>query len=120
MEREMSEKPKFTPGPLAVTATGAVRQFRIFSDTRKVRAEVEWDDAYVEFAGYFGSYGPHMFSAAPDLVELASEYEAWEADVILNADWTHDTPHLTQSQWDEFLRIQGKRNAALAKARGHV
>lgn len=28
-----------------------------------------WDDQYVEFGGYYGSYGPHTFAAAPDTLE---------------------------------------------------
>lgn len=27
-----------------------------------------WDDQYVNFSGYYGSYGPHVFAAAPDLL----------------------------------------------------
>lgn len=67
-----------------------------------------------------GKANAHLISAAPDLYAVAMEYEAWEADVILNADWTHDTPRLTQAQWDVLVRIQAKRNAALAKARGEA
>lgn len=60
----------------------------------------------------------YLIAAAPDLADLAFAYERWEADVIINSDWTHDTPRLTQAQLDDLLRIQGLRNAALAKARG--
>lgn len=46
-------------------------------------------------------------------VDVLRSYEAWEADVILNADWSRETPRLTQSQWDWLVDIQGKRNAAM-------
>jgi hypothetical protein len=61
---------KHTPGALSVIPTGANLQYRISSDTSGVKAFEEWDDVYVEFAGYFGSYGPHVFAAAPDLLPL--------------------------------------------------
>lgn len=28
-----------------------------------------WDETYIEFGGYFGCYGPHVFRAAPDLLD---------------------------------------------------
>jgi len=28
-----------------------------------------WDATYICFSGYFGSYSPHVFKAAPDLYE---------------------------------------------------
>lgn len=40
-------------------------------------------------------------------------HEAWEADIIFNADWTRDTPRLTQAQCDALPDVQGLRNAAL-------
>jgi hypothetical protein len=57
-----------------------------------------------------------LIAAAPDLHATARAYEAWEADVILNADWSGETPRLNQHQWDWLINIQGMRNAALAKA----
>jgi len=30
-----------------------------------------WRDTNVSFSGYFGSYGPHIFAAAPDALEFA-------------------------------------------------
>jgi len=29
-----------------------------------------FDDKYVNFSGYFGSYGPDVFAAAPELADL--------------------------------------------------
>jgi hypothetical protein len=63
---------KHTPGPLSVTQRNE-RQYRIESDHAKVPGN--WDDIYVEFSGFFGSYGPHMFAAAPEmLAHIESEY----------------------------------------------
>lgn len=52
------------------------------------------------------------------LVDALARYEAWEADVILNADWSGETPRLTQEQWDRLVELQAARNAALLLARG--
>lgn len=65
-------KPDFFPvqkaEPLEVRQTDADdRQFWVegMSDGRS------WDERYVGFSGYFGAYGPHVFSAAPDLLSAA-------------------------------------------------
>lgn len=62
----------------------------------------------------------HLISAAPELYEALKAQEAWEADVILNADWSSGRAHLTQAQCDALTEVQKKRNAALAKARGEA
>lgn len=61
-----------------------------------------------------------LMAAAPDLLALALAYEAWEADVILHADWSASTPRLTQSQCDRLVEIQAMRNAAIAAAKGEA
>ena len=66
--------------------------------------------------GHFDAEPKVRADIAADLLAVARAYEAWEADVILNADWSGDTPRLTQAQWDELVRVQGLRNAAIAKA----
>ena len=48
------------------------------------------------------------------LREVCKDYEAWEADVILNGDWSQSTVRLTQGQHDRIVAIAAKRNAALA------
>lgn len=59
-----------------------------------------------------------LIAAAPDLLAACRAWEAWEADIILNADWGNDTPRLTQEQWDRVIELQVMRNAAIAKAEG--
>ncbi|MBX3583588.1 MAG: hypothetical protein KF810_17010 [Rhizobiaceae bacterium] len=59
------------PGPLKVANRTHTRQFSIQSDVH--RRKGEWDDIYVDFSGYFGSYGPDMFAAAPDMFEALKE-----------------------------------------------
>ncbi len=58
------------PGPLAVVKgdNHVDRQFGVQSDFQNVSGE--WDDVYVDFSGYFGSYGPNVFAAAPELLEV--------------------------------------------------
>lgn len=51
-----------------------------------------------------------------DLLAVARAYEAWEADLVLNADWSRSTPTMTQAQFDRMMEIQAMRNAAIAKA----
>jgi len=61
-----------TPGPLRVTAFDETsRQARVQNDHSRVKGS--WDDIYVEFSGYFGSYGPHMFAMAPELLSFAKD-----------------------------------------------
>jgi hypothetical protein len=78
-------------------------------------------------AGYVGALMIRAADALSSKVKEAGEpgavavkalraYEAWEADVILNADWSGDLPTLTQHQWDWLVDIQSKRNAALLPA----
>lgn len=31
--------------------------------------DLPWGDKYINFSGYFGKFGPHMFAAAPDMLE---------------------------------------------------
>ena len=59
-----------------------------------------------------------MFAAAADLRSVVEHYQLWEADLILNADWSSDTPRLTQRQMDWLHDIQVMRNRAIAKASG--
>lgn len=61
-----------TPGPLTVSLRQSDRhgdQYAIENDS--VPRDGDWRDVYVHFSGYFGSYGPHVFAAAPDLLEVA-------------------------------------------------
>jgi len=58
---------RYTPGPLSVTSRSG-RQARIESD--HVRAQGHWNDIYVEFSGFFGSYGAQMFAVAPEMLEV--------------------------------------------------
>ncbi|MFC6487322.1 hypothetical protein [Nitratireductor sp. GCM10026969] len=62
---------KHTPGPLSVHRTGHEEQFVVASDW--LHAEGDWGNIYVHFSGYFGSYGPDMFAAAPDMLEALKE-----------------------------------------------
>lgn len=52
-----------------------------------------------------------------ELVGVLEAYEAAEGDIILTAEWSDDTPRITQSQFDRLVEIQGMRNAALSRAR---
>lgn len=47
----------------------ADRQFTI-ENVHSLRME-DWDTHYVSISGYFGVYGPHLFAAAPALLEAA-------------------------------------------------
>jgi hypothetical protein len=55
-----------TPGPLHVVEVEAPRQYRI--ESKYGQNKGEWDDIYVHFSGFFGSYGPNMFAAAPEML----------------------------------------------------
>ncbi len=60
-----------------------------------------------------------LIAAAPDLAEVLKEYEKWEAALILDDEaWSGAMPTLTCELYDWMIRLQGKRNAALAKTKG--
>lgn len=64
------------PGPLSVVKGDqhVDRQFVVQSDFQNVSGK--WDDVYVDFSGYFGSYGPNVFAAAPDLLKVLKRIDA--------------------------------------------
>lgn len=64
-----------------------------------------WDDFYVNFSGYFGSYGPHVFKAAPDLLAIAER--------ILDRGYV--SKHIGEEHDDHMQLV-----AAIARARGEV
>lgn len=57
---------------------------------------------YIKFSGYFGGYGPHVFAAAPKLLEALEELLR---DLVHEAD-----PYGSQS----------RARAAIAKAKGET
>jgi hypothetical protein len=60
--------PTNSPGRLTVKRhDDAPQQAQIESDHRHLAGH--WDDIYVDFSGFFGSYGPHLFAAAPEVLE---------------------------------------------------
>jgi predicted acylesterase/phospholipase RssA len=105
----MTQETKWTLGPLRVVQTSVARQFNIKRpEDSRIPPGTEWEDYYVEFSGYFGSYGPHMFAAAPEMAEALREI----------ARRTDDFEH-----GDDLLRLQirgvnGLARAALQKAGG--
>lgn len=50
---------------LTVTPAGGPRQFNIENNWLRIE---DWDNEYVNFGGYFGVHGPHLFAAAPELL----------------------------------------------------
>lgn len=98
---------KHTPGPLMArqcicNGEIAPRQFCIENERRDRMDGESWDDLYVFFSGYFGSYGPHVFAAAPELLE------ALESLIDLC------DPHENNPDWLIPAR------AAIAKAKGET
>jgi len=59
----MNEKLKNKPAALKVTRATEDRQFWVEGGSAL-------DQTYVSFSGYFGSYGPCMFAAAPELLDV--------------------------------------------------
>lgn len=54
-------------GLLTVKIISPTGQAKIQSDFH--RRDGRWEDVYVSFSGFFGSYGPQMFAAAPVMLE---------------------------------------------------
>jgi len=105
---------KPTRGPWKIEGTPGYAAPEITGDGRRI-AKVLYD---------YGSEDPEvdanarLIAAAPDLYAVCCAYEAWEADVIMDADWRDSTPRLTQAQCDRLIEIQAMRNAAIARAKG--
>ncbi len=60
-----------------------------------------------------------LMASAPDGLALAKAYEAWEADLIMDAAaWRDGLPRLTPRHYDRLLELQAQRNAFIAKAEG--
>ncbi len=81
----------------------------------------------LEYGSYEGMWLTHhntreanarLIAAAPDMMDFIEQHEAWEADLIMNGDWSNEMPRLTHRQYDEMLRLQGLRNAIMNKAKG--
>jgi hypothetical protein len=88
------------------------RQFNIESELPVDSSKFE--DVYVCFGGYFGNYGPHMFAAAPEMLEALKSCVQIESDVRrLDARYGYEIP---QSWQDAFSMIK----AAIAKAEGRA
>ncbi|WP_185998194.1 hypothetical protein ACLIMP_04370 [Novosphingobium aerophilum] len=51
---------------LQVRATDHPGQFNVENDFRNLE---HFDREHVHFGGYFGTHGPHVFAAAPELLE---------------------------------------------------
>lgn len=93
---------------LAVFPTGVANQFVVRRpDDERLPPEVEWKDYYIEFGGYFGSCGPHMFAAAPDMFEALTRIAERISD---NGSWTLDDA-CRETAW-----VQAEARAALRKA----
>jgi hypothetical protein len=58
-----------------------------------------------------------VMAASKELLAVAKRYEAWEAKLILcQKAWEQSVPTFTQALLDEWMEIQGERNAAVRKA----
>jgi len=54
------------------------------------------------------------------LLDALKAHEAWEADLILNGDWSSGTCRLTQNQHDKLSDVQDLRNEAIKEAEGRL
>lgn len=68
--------------------------------------KMKWDDYYIHFGGYFGNLGPHVFAAAPDLLEALEDCLAY---------LTNECSHMTSAEPERHAA-----RAAIAKAKGQT
>lgn len=62
-----------------------------------------------------------LIASAPEMYESLKIYESWEAELLMeNSVWVNGLPRFTQSLYDKWMEIQGKRNEVLGKADGRV
>lgn len=104
----MSDTPKHTPGPLRVKKLTSPRQFEVISDYSSINGEFE--DRYLLFSGYFGSYGPYMFAAAPEMLEALEMVIAFE-------DWERYS-HPDHKDALQYAEVVDRVRSAIAKAKG--
>ncbi len=95
----MSTEAKHTPGRLRIEPLSFAGQFEVTSNYLSIDGNFE--DRYLNFSGYFGAYGPHMFAAAPEMLEALK-----------------DCRDLIENMPVEELLMQVE--AAIAKAEGRV
>ena len=110
----MSRKEKLEAFP-----TGHPNQFEVRNNFNDLAGD--WDESYVTFSGYFGKHGPHVFAAAPDLLEaleaLTTNPYVNLGDLIYQVrdreglGW--EGPNVTA--WNNAFMAA---NAAIAKAKG--
>lgn len=71
--------------------------------------DLPWRDKYINFGGYFGKFGPHMFAAAPELLKaLEGMIEVYGGK--------YDTEGLPKHSTE--LELIDLARAAIAKATG--
>ena len=96
---------KHTPGPLTVNEI-AFRgkdgnQYTIKSDYSNRPDGVDFIDAYVNISGYYGTYGPHVFAAAPDMLELLEE-------ILIATAYDHGNDQLYKKVERTVAKAKGK------------
>ncbi len=99
--------PQHTPGPLSVV------DGRLIRNELRYRDPAHWEGTYVEFSGYFGSYGPHLFSQAPALLDAlqdALEFIDDHADVVDGPDG-EQLPNRAMSLAQELREVLAKAGA---------
>jgi len=62
----------------------------------------------------------NLIAAAPEMYEILKLYEEWEAELLMdNSAWVNGLPRFTQSLYDKWMEIQGRRNEVLVKVEGN-
>ena len=91
------------------------RQFTVGSYDSEEYESLSWDDYYVNASGYFGSIGPHVFAAAPDMLEAL---EAMRTVMDMGDKPTKLDAGLTWRQC--YDKARDLCDAAIAKAKGET
>lgn len=105
-----------TPGPWEIRQYTNYYGYSIDAEGRGCIAERWYDFPQQETYGSEIPANALLIAAAPDLLAVAKAYEAWEADLILNGDWSGACVKMTQEQHDRMIELQTMRNAAITKA----
>ena len=88
-----------------------------FDGPRGIYIEAE-DGTFIGYVARGHKGNTALVTAAPDLLAVALAYEEWEADLILDGDWSGDFVRMKAKQHDRMLELQAMRNAAVRKATG--
>lgn len=96
-------------GPLSLESTDHADQFNISG-----QADLEdYSNTYCNFGGYFGTYGPHVFFAAPQMLSLLKKISA-------SGQWYPSAVELDPYEGEDGEKLKAEIDALIRIAKGET